>query len=66
MPKSKPRKAVLKRMRITRKGKVLAKAPGSRHLLSSKSGKRRRQMRRTETINKCERKRTARLMAGHG
>ena len=66
MPKSKPRKAVLKRMRITRKGKVLAKSPGRRHLLSGKTRKRKRQMRRTEVVNKCERKRTARLMKGHG
>ncbi len=66
MPKSKPRKAVLKRIRVTRNGKVLAKAPGSRHLLSSKSGKRRRQMRRTGTVNKCERKRIMRLIKGHG
>lgn len=46
MPKMKTSKSVLKRVKITARGKVLGFKPGRRHLLSTKSAKRRRQSRR--------------------
>ncbi len=45
MPKMKTRKGVAKRMRITKNGKVMRRKAGLRHLLSSKSRKRKRQLR---------------------
>ena len=48
MPKpiarSKTKKAVRKRFKITARGKVLRSQSSRRHLLSSKSGKRKRQL----------------------
>jgi large subunit ribosomal protein L35 len=47
MPKLKTKRKAAKRFRVTRTGKVLAKTSGRRHLLSDKSPKKIRQMRRT-------------------
>jgi large subunit ribosomal protein L35 len=46
MPKLKTKKKAAKRLRVTKTGKVLGKATGRRHLLSDKSSKKIRQMRR--------------------
>ncbi|MCD6539374.1 MAG: 50S ribosomal protein L35 [Candidatus Omnitrophica bacterium] len=46
MKKLKTKKALAKRVRITRKGKVLRRKAGKSHLLSSKSKKRKRQLRK--------------------
>lgn len=50
MPKMKTRKGVTKRMRITKNGKVMRRKAGLRHLLSSKSRKRKRQLRGAVTV----------------
>ncbi|MCD4813369.1 50S ribosomal protein L35 [bacterium] len=47
MPKLKTKKKAAKRFRVTKNGKVLAKATGRRHLLSDKAPKKLRQMRQT-------------------
>ncbi|MDA1259753.1 MAG: 50S ribosomal protein L35 [Planctomycetota bacterium] len=46
MPKQKTRKAVAKRMRLTKNGKVMRGNQKTRHLLASRSAKRRRNLRR--------------------
>ena len=46
MPKLKTNKGAKKRFKITATGKVLFRPAGKRHILSGKSSKRRRQMRR--------------------
>ena len=46
MPKQKTHKGSVKRIRITAKGKVRRTRAGRRHLMSAKSSKRRRQLRR--------------------
>lgn len=46
MPKLKTRKSVAKRFKITATGKVLMSKPGRRHLLTGKSSKRKRKMRK--------------------
>ena len=46
MPKMKTKKALMKRFRITKKGKVKRTRAGKSHLLSTKSGARRRRLRR--------------------
>jgi len=50
MPKQKTRKGVAKRIRVTRRGKVMRGKAGRRHLLSNKSRKRKRQLRRKTTL----------------
>ncbi len=49
MPKNKPHKGLLKRVRISKTGKVRHKSCGTGHLKSAKTGKRLRQL-RTDTI----------------
>lgn len=46
MPKQKTRKAVAKRMRLTKNGKVIRGNQMTRHLKSARSSKRRRALRR--------------------
>jgi len=46
MPKMKTKKALTKRVKVTKNGKVLLFKGGRRHLLSGKSQKRKRQLRR--------------------
>ena len=50
MPKLKSHKGLRKRIRITRRGKVIAHRPGRSHLMSSKSSKRKRFLRRTSVL----------------
>ena len=46
MPKIKTHKGLKKRVRVTRKGKVVHKHPNAGHLMSGKTGNRRRNLRR--------------------
>ncbi|HUW30088.1 MAG TPA: 50S ribosomal protein L35 [Planctomycetota bacterium] len=62
MPKLKTHKGIAKRVRVTRNGKVLVSRPGRRHLLSGKSGKRRRQLRRKQLVASAPAKRMKRLL----
>ncbi len=50
MPKQKTKKAVAKRMKVTKTGKVLRRHMATGHLLSAKSSKRRRNLRRSTTV----------------
>ncbi len=50
MPKHKTHKGLAARVRITRNGKVMRRRPGRSHLMSSKSGKRRRQLSRAAEV----------------
>ena len=64
MHKQKVHKGVKKRrMRITRKGKVLRRVSGRNHLMSPKPGKKRRRLRRTELLHGGELRRAKRLLA---
>ena len=60
--KFKPNKGLLKRIKITATGKVKVRKPGSGHLLSHKSGKRRRNLRRPLVTANCERKRVMAML----
>ena len=51
MPKMKTNKAALKRFRISSRGKVSFSRAGKSHLLSSKSSKRRRHLRRPGALH---------------
>jgi large subunit ribosomal protein L35 len=56
VPKMKTRKAVAARFRVTATGKLKASQPGKRHLLTHKTAKRKRQLRRPNSyvfVTKC-------------
>jgi large subunit ribosomal protein L35 len=65
MPKMKTRKGLAKRLRVTRNGKLVRNRAGKRHLLSSKSGKRKRALRRKAVIDKADASRVDRALRGH-
>jgi len=54
MPKKKTRKAVKKRITVTKKGKVKVKKAFSGHLMTSKSRKRKRHLKNKTVLNKKE------------
>ena len=62
MPKLKTHKGIVKRMRVTRKGKLTYKRCGKSHLMSSKSGKRGRHLRRTGVMTGIEAKKMISLI----
>ncbi len=62
MPKKKTKKMVSKRVKVTSKGKLIFQRPGSGHLLSSKSRKRKRNMRGGKVIHDSDHKRIAEMI----
>ncbi|MBU0693099.1 MAG: 50S ribosomal protein L35 [Candidatus Omnitrophica bacterium] len=56
MPKLKTKKALAKRVKITKKKKILRNKAGRRHLLSGKSKKRKRLLRKKCLVSKADRK----------
>ena len=50
----KTRKSILKRFKITRKGKILRRAVGQDHYLAKKPGKKIRKLRRLIPLSKSE------------
>jgi len=52
MPKMKTNKAVAKRIKVTRSGKVLRRKSGSGHLKSTKTPSRRRRFRKDATLSR--------------
>ena len=62
MPKLKTHRGARKRFKVSKNGKVLRGRPGRRHLLSVKSGKRRRQLRRTADCSSYDNYRIRKLL----
>ncbi len=58
MPKLKSHKSSLRRIKVTATGKVLVRPTGGRHMMSGKSSKKRRHMRRAYCVKSMDRKRT--------
>jgi large subunit ribosomal protein L35 len=56
MPKLKTKKAFKKRVKVTKKKKMLRAKAGRRHLLSGKSSKRKRQLRNRGLISSASKK----------
>lgn len=54
MPKPKTNKSVKKRIKVTKNGKVLLNRAGRGHLLSKKSAKRRRKLRKKKVAFKAD------------
>jgi large subunit ribosomal protein L35 len=57
MPKKKTKKMVSKRVKRTASGKLVFARPGTGHLLSSKSRKRKRNLRRDKVVHATDFKR---------
>jgi large subunit ribosomal protein L35 len=64
MHKGKTHKGIRKRMRLTRRGKVVRSRAGGGHLLSGKSGQRKRRLRRKALVSKGQVKTYRRLISG--
>ena len=62
MPKSKRHKGLLKRIRVTKTGKVRHRSAYHKHLSSHKTGKRLRQLRRDTVVSNPEAKRFEKLL----
>ena len=62
MPKMKPRKSMLARFKVTGTGKLKRTRPGRRHILTKKTSKRKRKLRRSALVDKGQTKMYARLM----
>jgi len=60
MPKLKTHKASKKRVKVTATGKVLVWPTGARHVMSGKSSKKRRHMRRARPLKLTDQKRVLR------
>lgn len=62
MPKQKTRKSAAKRYNITSNGKIKYKQQGLRHILTKKSAKRKRKLRKQGLLSPTEVKRAKRLL----
>ncbi len=62
MPKKKTNKTAAKRVKRTAKGKLVYNRPSRKHLLSSKSRKRKRHLRRAKVVNAADHKRISDML----
>jgi len=62
MPKMKTRKSAAKRYKLTGTGKVKIKNQGTRHILTKKSSKRKRNLRHPNCVDACEVPRIKKLL----
>ena len=64
MPKMKTNRSAAKRFRLTAKGKVRRNQAFTRHILTKKSRKRKRQLRHTTLVSAADSPRIQRLLQG--
>ena len=64
MPKQKTRRAAAKRFKFTKTGKIKCKHAGMRHILSSKSKKRKRHLRKGGLVSKADVARVKSMLPG--
>lgn len=62
MPKMKTRRAVVAKFKVTATGKLKRRRPGKRHLLTMKTTKRKRKLRRPALVSKTIEKTYKRMM----
>lgn len=63
MPKTKTRKAVAKRFRVTKNGKVIRRNASTRHILTKKTRKKKRQLRHSSVAHPTDAKRIASMIS---
>lgn len=64
MPKMKSHRGAMKRLRLTGSGKVRRNKAYASHLMTSKSRKRKRKLRKSTLVSAAEQKRVITLFAG--
>ncbi|MEM7233003.1 MAG: 50S ribosomal protein L35 [Planctomycetota bacterium] len=64
MPKMKTHKGTKKRFRVTKNGRIKRRQAGTSHLMSCKSPKRLRNLRKQKVCESCDEKRLATLLHG--
>ncbi|MFA5164567.1 MAG: 50S ribosomal protein L35 [Candidatus Omnitrophota bacterium] len=62
MPKMKTRKGVKKRFRKTKTGKIMRRKGGKGHLLTGKTKKRKRALRRSDLVSKNDHEKISKLL----
>ncbi|MGB2599310.1 MAG: 50S ribosomal protein L35 [Candidatus Omnitrophota bacterium] len=62
MPKLKTKKGVKKRFKLTKTGKIKRAKAGGRHILSKKTRKRKRSLRKSDVVDSTMEKKIRRLM----
>lgn len=62
MPKMKTNKSVKSRFKVTATGKLKRTRPGRRHILTKKTSKRKRQLRRPAFVDQSQQKTYLRMM----
>jgi large subunit ribosomal protein L35 len=62
MPKMKPHSGMVKRVKVTGKGKLLVEQAGKRHLLEHKSSRRTRRLTGTVEVASTDRKRVRKML----
>ena len=62
MPKMKTNRGAAKRFKVTKSGKVKAKKANLRHILTTKSKKRKRHLRKSKLIDATNRKQISKLL----
>ena len=63
MPKLKPHKGLLKRVKVTGTGKIIRRQANKGHLMTSKSSARRRRLGRVVNVDKTNMKTMRRMLA---
>jgi large subunit ribosomal protein L35 len=64
MPKLKTSKSAAKRFKVTKKGKLMRKRAYASHIMTKKSAKRRRNLRKAKTVDSTDARRIKRLLPG--
>jgi large subunit ribosomal protein L35 len=64
MPKMKTSKAAAKRFKVTKSGKIKRKKAYSSHIMTKKSAKRRRNLRKSKLVDKSDLRRIKQLLPG--
>jgi len=62
MPKMKSHSGAQKRFKVTANGKVKRKKAGKGHILTKKTSKRKRHLRKSTTVHKADEKRVKRML----
>jgi len=57
MPKKKSKRSAMKRFKITANGKILRNKANHSHILTKKKRKRKRQLRKSTTVDRADKKR---------
>lgn len=66
MPKMKTNRSAAKRFKRTGTGKIKRRRSGKSHILTKKSTKRKRRLRKSTLVSKADEQRVKRLLAGNG